>query len=259
MNRIFARILVNSSSNRNDRLLTRELRLLGRDSDDSDSLQHSEDRVQPTTFSEDSDSNEEDRDRLLSTKQRRIMLEGEWLGQLKRQPRRPHVMRHLVLDFLMRANMKDAAETFAREAGIQVGEILESKINKLVTQISGLLDQNKVGEIEQMLDSIDPEITRGNLELLISLKVFFIRKLGLKDFDVFSKVVQEHLGAMLSKPGSTRFIETLKSPYSQESKKTSRKEGCKVDVKLSTVCPVITIRKEGVPLEASEGHRGNFS
>jgi hypothetical protein len=181
MNRIFARLLLNSSENRNNLLLTRDLRLLNRDSDDDsdDYLNpNSEDLIRGGSYSENSDSDAEEHDHLLQQNERKIINENEWLKGLKHQPRKPIVMRHLVLDFLMRASMKDVAETFAKEAGIEVGEILESKINKFVNQISELLDENKIGEIEGILDSIDPEIRKGNFELIFDLKVW-VMVLGL--------------------------------------------------------------------------------
>ena len=184
MNRLLARILVNTSDSRGARLLARDLHLLNRDSDESDEFldQNSDDLIRVNSLSDRTDSDDDERILELIDKPRCTKSEEQWIGELRRQPRKPHVMRHLVLDFLMRASMKDAAETFIKEAGIEVGEILESKINKLVNEISLLLDQNKILEIEEMLDSIDPQIKKGNVDLLLDLKVFHIRKLEFEDF-----------------------------------------------------------------------------
>lgn len=214
--RLFERILIHTRDGRGARLFAGDLRHLQQDSDSSDeNFENNPNNSSENMFSNDSDSNEENL-LELDSKMRRQKDEEEWVTHLRRQPRKPHVMRHLVLDFLMRASLKDAAETFIAETGIEVEKVIVSKINKLVDEISALLDQNNIEEIKAILDSIDPEILKTNAELLFELKVFSIRKTKFESFEAFSQKIQIELIQMMSDFDFATAVGKVKSPYSEE-------------------------------------------
>lgn len=224
LNRLFARILVNTSDGRRARFLTSDLRLLDRDSDFSDEPpEQAPEAPNAQSLSDCSDSGEEGGEQHLAGSEPRLRRQRghqDWLSDLRRQPRRPHVMRRLVHDFLVRASLRDAAEAFAEEAGLEEGEAPETKVSRLVGRVSELLDRNQTAEVLRLLDGVSPQIASADLRF--ELKVFSIRKRDFANFAALCESLRRDLLPFLEQPG----VACEHSPESPAKSRVRRSEAC---------------------------------
>lgn len=228
INRLFTRILIrNTNSSDPDVRLSRNLFSFARRiREDNTGIVLSEDDIidsnsfQGNSYDDNDDasvnSDELNSEVLHILKNRKKKISNQdWMNSLKHEENDINIKNNLVLDFLLRSGKKEAAKIFIKESGIELKNVIENKVHLLIDQISELLDQNKIKEIEELLISIDPDIVKYQVELFCFLRGFQIRKTLFKDFNEFSNLIKEYFLALLNSIDKNKLRDYVDSPYSQ--------------------------------------------
>lgn len=136
-----------------------------------------------------------------------------WIDNKELTPASPKCLQALVMNFLHMSGLKNAAEAFAEESGIQA---LHDTTGLTMQKIKSHLEVADVTEIKNILDSLDCDILGTDLQLSLDLKIFKLRMTRFEKYSDFAAAVRENLFLMFQEIENLNLSRIVDSPYSPE-------------------------------------------
>ena len=157
--------------------------------------------VQQNTSSEGSSSEEYrefysdyDQEHFNDLIREKINLEN-WNKNLKEGCIDTAILDNLILNFLLKSGLKNAAAKFLNESGLSFDKKLENKINNLCEEISALLTEGKIEETVQRINQIDGSILLNKKELWLEILSYKLKN----NLDALNSFAKNDLVKILDK------------------------------------------------------------